>query len=75
MRVGTEENLAGPRVAFLGQSSMANSRVMRPILALEHAFGRIENPMAVRIIDDIVKVGNVLFPYKIAQDIDVAIGF
>src|ERR1051325_4007967 len=31
--------------------------------------------MAVRVVDDVVEIGDVLFLHEIAKDIDVAIGF
>jgi len=31
--------------------------------------------MPVRVINDVIKVRDILFPYEIAQDIDVAIDF
>jgi len=62
-------------MAFLRQSGVADARVMRTILALEHAFTRIENPMAVRIVDHVVEIGDVLLLHKVAQDVHVAVRF
>ena len=73
--IGAEKYFPRPGVALLGQGGVAHARVMRPVLPLQYAFGRIEFPRAVGIIDHIVKVRQVLFAHEIAQNVHVAIGF
>ena len=38
-------------------------------------FAGIENPMAIRVIDDVVEIRDTLFLHEIAQNIHVAIRF
>src|SRR6185369_1505324 len=75
VRIGAEQNFSGASMAFLRQSGMANAGIIRAVLALEHAAGRVEVPMPVRVVYDIVKIGDPLLFDEIAEDIDVAIGF
>ena len=61
-------------MALLGQGSVADPRVIGAILALEIALFGIVNPMAVRVIDNIVEISDALLSDEVAQDIYVAVG-
>src|SRR2546422_78649 len=76
-RVGVcpEQNLPGPGMPFLGQGRMANAGVMRAILPLQRALGRIESPMPLGIINHIVEIAQSLLLDKFTQNIDVAVRF
>jgi len=74
MRVGPEQDLAWPRVALLWQRRMADTRVMRPVLALERTLAGVEHPMAARVIDHVVEITDTLLPDEVAQDVNVAVG-
>src|SRR5258706_7545052 len=52
---------------------MTYARVLRTVLPLQHAFGGIEDPMPVCIIDHVIKVINTLLFNEIAKNIDVPI--
>ena len=73
MRIGAEEHLAGPDVPFLGQSRVADAREGAAVLALELAPGGVELPLAVGIVDHVIEIGQVLFAYKVAQDVYVTV--
>ena len=62
-------------MTFLGQGSMANPCVLGAVLPFQHSLGRIEYPMTIRVIDDIVEILEILFSYEIAKNINITIGF
>ena len=73
MRVGPEQYFPRASVALLGQRRMAHARVMGPVLTLKHALARVEHPMPVWVVYDVVEVADALLLHEIAQDIDVAV--
>ena len=73
--IGPEKDFAGAGVALLRQGGVANAGVMGAVLAPEHAFGGVELPRPVGIVNDVVEIRDVLFAREVAQNINVAIGF
>ncbi len=71
--IGAEEHLAGPKMALPRERGVADAGVMGAVLALELALGGVEFPMAVGIVDHVVKIRDVLLLDEVAEDIDVAI--
>jgi len=61
-------------MSFFGQSRMANPRVIGTILPLERTLLCVENPVAIWIVDHIIKITDLLLANKIPQNIDIAIG-
>ena len=74
VRVGAEQDFAGPRVALLRQRRVADARVMRAVLPLQMALARVEMPVAVRVVNHVVEIRDVLLLHEIAQDVHVAVG-
>ncbi len=74
VRIRAEQDLAGTQMPFPRQRGVADAGVMRAKLPVLLSPGRIEFPMPVRVIDHIVKIGDVLLLDEVAQDIDVAVG-
>ena len=72
--VGAEEDFAGARVALGRQRGVADARVARAELLLELAARLVENPVAVRVVDHVVEIGQALLAHEIAQDVHVAVG-
>ena len=62
-------------MTFLGEGSMANPCILGAVLPFQHSLGRIEYPMTIWVIDDIVEILEILFSYEIAKNIDITIGF
>ena len=60
VRIGAEKNFARPGMALLRQGGVAHARVMRSILPVEHPLGRVELPRAVRVVNHVVEIGQVL---------------
>src|SRR5215471_12900683 len=52
---------------------MAHAGVMRSVLPLQHSFACIENPVAIRIVNDVGEIRDALFLHEVAQDVDVAV--
>ena len=73
VRVRAEQDFAGPRVALLRQRRVTDARVLRTVLPFEVAFARVEMPMAVRVINHVVKVGDVLLLHEVTQNVHVAV--
>ena len=74
VRVRAEKNFAGPRMAFRGQRRVTDARVTRTVLAFHVALGGVENPVAVRVVNHVVEILDVLLARKIAEDVHVAVG-
>ena len=74
VRVGAEQNLAGPKVPLLRQSRVADAGVARAVLALEQALRGVELPLAVLVIDHVVEILKPLRLGELAQDVHVAVG-
>jgi hypothetical protein len=73
VRVGAEEDFARARVAFPRERGVTDAGKIRAVLALELAFAGIKFPVAVFVVDHVVKIGDPLLVHEIAQDIDVAV--
>ncbi len=52
---------------------MADPRVIRSVLPLQHSFAGVEDPVSIRVVDHVIKIGQSLFLHEIAQNIDVAV--
>ena len=61
-------------MALGGQRRVADARVPLAELPLELAARRVENPVAVRVVDHVVEIGQALLLNERAQDVDVAVG-
>ena len=73
VRICAEQHFTRPRVAFGRERGVANARVLRTVLALQHSLARVELPRAVRVINHIVEIRQALFLYELAEDVHVAI--
>ena len=73
VRVGAKQNFARTRVAFLWQRRVTDTREVRPVLPLELALRRVKYPVAIRVVDYVVKIFDLLLLHELAQDIDVAV--
>src|SRR5882762_1673248 len=54
---------------------MADAGKVVAVLPFELPLTRVEMPVAVRVVDDVVKIRQTLFAYEIAQDVHVPVGF
>ncbi len=53
------------------QRSMADTREVRAVLFLQLAARLVENPVPVRVVDDVVEIGQALLAHEVAQDVDM----
>ena len=74
VRIGTKQDFARASVAFLGQGGVAHTGIIRSVLSLQQPLRRVELPLSLGVVDDVVEVGQLLFARKVAQDVHVAIG-
>ena len=72
--VGAEEHFTRTDVALGRKRGVADAGVARTVLLLQLAAGGVENPMALGVVDDVVKIRQALLLHEGAQDIDVAVG-
>ena len=61
-------------MALLGQGGVADARVVGPVLLLQESLGSVKLPLPVGVIDDVVEIGQALFPGELAEGVHVAVG-
>ena len=74
VRIRAEQDFARSRVAFRRQRGVTDAGVLRAVLPVQHALGRVENPVPVRVVNHVVEIGDVLLLHEIAEDVHVAVG-
>jgi hypothetical protein len=73
--IGAEKYFAGTSVALLRERGVTDSGIMRAVLTIENSFAGIEDPMTIRVVNHVIKIGDPLLFYEIAQNIHIAVGF
>jgi len=74
VRIRAEKDFSWARVALPWERGVADAGEVRAILPLKLALGGVEFPVAVFVVNHVVKIGDALLIHEIAQDIDVAVG-
>ncbi len=74
VRISAEKNLAGAGMSFPGKRRMADPGVFGTVLFFGLPERRVELPMPVLVVDDVVEIRKPLLFDELAQQIDVAVG-